>query len=267
MMVLPDAVGLSKEGREHLLSYAATVFNMFGPDNELRRAALAQIAPHVEWIALQCKRDNARERRHRSSDPRRRGRGRGDAAGGGAAGAFDPQRRIRHHRARHRRGDALVSPTIRTSSRRCAPTPRRRALPSRRRSGSKSPVQTFFRTTTRDVALGGAPVPAGAKVLMLLGAAIRDPRKWPHAESYDIERSTAGHVGFGAGVHMCVGQLLARLEGEALLAALAALVADARARQQADAAVQQYAARLGAAAGEGNGRVARSAVGWEWVGS
>ena len=57
MTVLPDAVGLSKEGREHLLPYAATVFNMFGPDNELRRAALAQMAPHVKWIAVQCKRE------------------------------------------------------------------------------------------------------------------------------------------------------------------------------------------------------------------
>src|SRR5271169_2147813 len=57
MMVMPDAIGLSSHGREHLLPYAATVFNMFGPDNELRRAALAQMAPHVEWIALQCKRE------------------------------------------------------------------------------------------------------------------------------------------------------------------------------------------------------------------
>ena len=58
MMVMPDAVGLAPEGREHLLPYAATVFNMFGPDNDLRRAALAQMAPHVEWIAAQCKREN-----------------------------------------------------------------------------------------------------------------------------------------------------------------------------------------------------------------
>jgi len=55
---------------------------------------------------------------------------------------------------------------------------------------------------------------------MLLGAANRDPRRWPDADRYDIDRSTAGHVGFGAGVHMCVGQLLARLEGETLLGAL-----------------------------------------------
>ncbi len=56
---------------------------------------------------------------------------------------------------------------------------------------------------------------------MLLGAANRDPRRWRGPGRYDIDRATAGHVGFGAGVHMCVGQLLARLEGETLLAALA----------------------------------------------
>ena len=58
MMVVPDAIGLSKDGREHLLPYAATVFNMFGPDNELRRDALARMAPHVEWITAQCKRES-----------------------------------------------------------------------------------------------------------------------------------------------------------------------------------------------------------------
>ena len=80
MMVMPDAVGLSNEGREHLLPYAATVFNMFGPDNDLRRAALAQMAPHVAWIAHAVQARNARARRHRGDDPRCGGRGRGDAA-------------------------------------------------------------------------------------------------------------------------------------------------------------------------------------------
>ena len=56
---------------------------------------------------------------------------------------------------------------------------------------------------------------------MLLAAANRDPRKWPEPDRYDIDRPTTGHVAFGAGVHMCVGQLLARLEGETMLAALA----------------------------------------------
>lgn len=52
-------------------------------------------------------------------------------------------------------------------------------------------------------------------------AANRDPRRWARPDEYDIARRTSGHVGFGAGIHMCVGQLLARLEGEVLLAALA----------------------------------------------
>jgi cytochrome P450 len=60
---------------------------------------------------------------------------------------------------------------------------------------------------------------------MFLAAANRDPRCWENPDTYDIERRTSGHVGFGSGVHMCVGQLLARLEGEAILAALAKRVA------------------------------------------
>jgi cytochrome P450 len=48
-----------------------------------------------------------------------------------------------------------------------------------------------------------------------------DRRRWGRPDEYDITRSTAGHVAFGSGIHMCVGQLLARLEGEALLASLA----------------------------------------------
>ena len=70
----------------------------------------------------------------------------------------------------------------------------------------ESPVQTFFRTTTRKVEIDGLVVPAGEKVLMFLGAANRDPRKWDRPNEYDIGRQTSGHVGFGSGVHMCSGQ-------------------------------------------------------------
>jgi cytochrome P450 len=85
----------------------------------------------------------------------------------------------------------------------------------------ESPVQTFFRTATRDTELGGVPVNAGDKILMFLGAANRDPRQWPDPDSYDIKRKTIGHVGFGAGIHACVGQLLSKLEAEALISTLA----------------------------------------------
>lgn len=55
---------------------------------------------------------------------------------------------------------------------------------------------------------------------LFLAAANRDPRKWPDAERFDITRAASGHVGFGFGIHQCLGQMVARLEAEAVLGAL-----------------------------------------------
>ncbi len=85
----------------------------------------------------------------------------------------------------------------------------------------ESPVQTFFRTTTADVRIGETVVPAGQKVLMFLGSANRDPRRWAAPDVFDLARDPSGHVGFGMGIHQCVGQHVARLEVEAVLTALA----------------------------------------------
>jgi cytochrome P450 len=85
----------------------------------------------------------------------------------------------------------------------------------------ESPVQTFFRTATSDIRIGGATVPDGKKIIMLLGAANRDPRRWDAPDAFDLARDPSGHVGFGMGLHQCVGQHVARLEAEALLTALA----------------------------------------------
>ena len=85
----------------------------------------------------------------------------------------------------------------------------------------ESPVQTFFRTTTRPVELGGVALEAERKVLVFMGAANRDPRRWERPDDYDIMRPVAGHVGWGVGIHACVGMLLARMEGECVLTALA----------------------------------------------
>src|SRR5260370_11508578 len=89
----------------------------------------------------------------------------------------------------------------------------------------ESPVQTFFRTTTREVEIGASRIGEGEKILMFLGAANRDPRRWDNPDVYDVTRRTSGHVGFRSGIHMCVGQPVARLEGEVMLAALARRVA------------------------------------------
>jgi cytochrome P450 len=90
----------------------------------------------------------------------------------------------------------------------------------------ESPVQTFFRTATTDVHIGEQVVPNGQKILMFLGAANRDPRRWsttehPDPDAFDLGRDPSGHVGFGMGLHQCVGQHVARLESEALMTALA----------------------------------------------
>jgi cytochrome P450 len=79
----------------------------------------------------------------------------------------------------------------------------------------------FFRTTTRQVDVGGVQLDEGQKVVLSLGGANRDARKWEEPSRFNIRRSTAGHVAFGSGVHACLGQMFARLEGEAILTAFA----------------------------------------------
>ena len=81
----------------------------------------------------------------------------------------------------------------------------------------ESPVQWTSRVTTRDVELHGRVVPAGSRVMMLLGAAHRDPRVFEDPDTFDVFRRPRRHLGFGDGVHRCVGAPLARLEGRVAL--------------------------------------------------
>ena len=224
MAVFPDAVGLKNEGRDHLLPYASLAFNAFGPDNELRRSALAEAGPHIAWVTRQCERDNLRE----------------DGFGAAIHAAADrreiePENATLLVRSLLTAGIdttvnglgaavwALASFPDQWQRLRADPTLARAAFEEAVRL--ESPVQTFFRTTTRPVELSGFAIGEGEKVLMFMGAANRDPRRWQEPDRYDITRRTSGHVGFGSGIHMCVGQFVARLEGEVLLSALARKVA------------------------------------------
>lgn len=85
-----------------------------------------------------------------------------------------------------------------------------------------APVQAMVRTTTREVALPDTPepVPPGAKVLLLYGAANRDPAQFPQAHRSDFHRKPNRHLAFGHGIHTCVGAPLARLEGQVALETL-----------------------------------------------
>jgi cytochrome P450 len=220
LSVFPDALGLKQEGRENLLPYASLVFNAFGPPNQLRQEAIERSAPHQAYVAEQCQRENL------------------------APGGFGACIHARADAGEITHDEApllvrsLLSAGLDTTvygigaavyclarypeqfaKLRSDPTLARNAFEEAVRF--ESPVQTFFRTTTREVEIGGHIIGEGEKVLMFLAAANRDPRRWENADSYDITRRTSGHVGYGSGIHMCVGQLVARLEGEVMMAALA----------------------------------------------
>ena len=82
------------------------------------------------------------------------------------------------------------------------------------------PLHLFVRTAAADVELAGVTIPAGAEVAALLGAANRDPAVFADPDTFDVGRDPNPHVGFGAGLHFCLGAPLARLELRAALAAL-----------------------------------------------
>ncbi|MFF2198415.1 cytochrome P450 [Streptomyces sp. NPDC058157] len=84
-----------------------------------------------------------------------------------------------------------------------------------------SPVGTAtFRFTTEPVTLGGTAIPAGVPVLVALGAANRDPDRFPAPDRLDPDRDAAAHLAFGHGIHRCVGAPLALAEAEIALRAV-----------------------------------------------
>jgi cytochrome P450 len=84
------------------------------------------------------------------------------------------------------------------------------------------PLQLFERWVLEDgVKVAGASIPRGAKIAMLFGAANRDPRVFADPDCFDVARPNAAeHIGFGGGIHVCIGAPLARVELEASLRAL-----------------------------------------------
>jgi cytochrome P450 len=76
----------------------------------------------------------------------------------------------------------------------------------------ESPVQGIPRLAMQDIEFEGGTVPKDSRVLVLMAAANRDEARFPDADRFDIHRNTQGHLGFGHGIHFCLGAALARLE-------------------------------------------------------
>ncbi|MEV0639938.1 cytochrome P450 [Streptomyces sp. NPDC050619] len=76
-----------------------------------------------------------------------------------------------------------------------------------------APVQLVARITTADVTVGQKTIPSGSKLMILLGAANRDPRRYDDPDSLDVSRTDIKPLAFGGGPHYCIGALLGKLEG------------------------------------------------------
>ena len=83
-----------------------------------------------------------------------------------------------------------------------------------------SPVQVDMRSVLDDCDVNGFPLRRGDSVVMLLGAANRDPDRFQAPDRLDVRRGDRNHLAFGRGIHHCLGAPLARLEGRVVLEAL-----------------------------------------------
>lgn len=85
----------------------------------------------------------------------------------------------------------------------------------------ESPTKVDFRLARRTTSLGGVHIPAGTVVMLCLGAANRDPRKFEQPHEFHLDRKNVReHIAFGRGIHTCAGAPLARVEGRVTVARL-----------------------------------------------
>jgi cytochrome P450 len=90
----------------------------------------------------------------------------------------------------------------------------------------RSPVQALVRFTTKDVQVGDKTVKAGQRIVTWIGSANHDEAVFANPEEFDVTRNPNPHIAFGAGIHLCLGAPLARLEGHIAMEALLSRLRD-----------------------------------------
>ena len=217
--VFPRAVGMKDTNARYLVDYGAMVFNAVGPDNALRREAMTHADVIAPWITAACRRDRLS----------------GDGLGAMIYACADEGEITEEEAGMLVRSflSAGVDTTVtgignalwcfsqnpdQWEALKENPKLARQAFEEVLRY--TSPVHTFGRTVGRATEIAGFPVEEDTKVLCVLGSANMDPDKWGDPENFCITRKTTLHVAFGAGIHGCIGQNIARAELEAVLGAL-----------------------------------------------
>jgi hypothetical protein len=220
LKMLADATGLPEDGREHLLAFGDMAMNTSGPRDKRYLDSIDKAIPAVTWVEWACRRENLAP----------------DSFGAQLYAMADAKEITVEDASAFVRvfpiaGFDTTASTIANAIHNLARRPEQWALlrddPSLARKAFQETLrynlapQPLYRTTTREVELAGVTLAEGRKVLALLGAANRDPRRFEDPERFDIRRDATGHIGFGTGIHACAGQALATLEAECLLSALA----------------------------------------------
>ena len=221
LTVFPDAVGMKPEDRSNMLVYGAMVFGGFGPVVPWYENLMKQAEEVSAWIMERCKRENL------APD------GIGAAIYAQAdTGVIDDGEATLLVRSLLSAGVDTTIDSIGLCLRCLADHPdqwellksdpgmARAAFEEATRYDSSS--QSLFRTTLEDFEFDAVPLQKHQKVLVLIGAAGRDPVKWTDPDKFDITRRvTASQIGYGAGIHSCVAQMMARLEAEVFFGVLA----------------------------------------------
>lgn len=218
-LVVPTMLGLPLEARHAMLTYSELNFNAMGPDNFLLKQSREKAAPILDLVADYC------QRKHLSDD----GLGARIYAECETAGVGQDDAAVLVRTFFSASMDTTMN-GIGFTVQSLAENPDQWAMlrndPSLVNAAfdeclrHRSPSPYIGRTTACDVEIEGVTIPADSKVLLLVAAANRDPRRFADPDRFDLRRKSAGHVAFGVGIHACIGQMVAKLEAEMALSAL-----------------------------------------------
>ncbi|HSG54620.1 MAG TPA: cytochrome P450 [Paracoccaceae bacterium] len=215
--VLPDVLGLPQEGRHHMHGFSQMVWATMGPPGELFDEAMSHdFSAVIEWLGTACDRD--------AIDPEGIGAEIFRAADRGQVTMDEAKLLLQTILSA---GADTTYLTMANAIRAWALFPdqydKLRANPKLLRNAFDeslrwdSPSRMAGRIATCDVQIDDLVVPAGSRCGLMFAAANRDPRYWADPDKYDIERDNKHSLGWGYGVHGCVGRMLAQTEAQALL--------------------------------------------------
>lgn len=220
LKVFPDVLGVDMS-RENFIAIGDMNFNQIGPNNDNLLRSLKRVEPILDQYQKSFQRQSMipggfGEKIYEAED-----------AGDFAAGTAGAQVRS-FLRAGVDTTIAGIGHTLNLLARHPDQWAKCVADPTKVRGAFEegirlhSPSQVMFRTTQGEQELSGYQLAGDVKIGSFLGAANRDPRKFDDPDRFDMERDTTGvHLALGTGAHICIGQMIARLEAECILGALA----------------------------------------------